>query len=125
MPVRILDVGQCGFDGPRIMQLLEEQLNAKVDTANTAAETKHKVAKGKYDLILVNRLLAADQSSGTDLIGDLVRSGVRTPVMLVSDLQEAQDEAVANGAVQGFGKAVLEDEETLALIARTAGAADA
>ena len=43
-------------------------------------------------------------------------AGLTVPVMLVSDLPEAQDAAVALGALRGFGKAQLHEPETLELI---------
>jgi len=35
MPIKILDVGQCGFDGPRMSRLCREKLDATVDRAAT------------------------------------------------------------------------------------------
>jgi CheY-like chemotaxis protein len=119
MPANILDVGQCGFDGPRMAKLWHEALGAKVHDCGTCEAAVQQVKKNKYDLVLVNRVLASDGSSGLDVIRELVKSGVSTPVMLVSDLQEAQEEAVALGAVRGFGKADLGEQSTLDLIAQT------
>jgi hypothetical protein len=120
MSIRILDVGQCGVDGPAIMQLLHEELGAIVKSAATADEAKRQLASSKFDLVLVNRELAADRSSGVDLIADLVKNGMTVPLMLVSDYPEAQDAAVAGGAVRGFGKSTLEDRTTLQLIKNAA-----
>ena len=120
MSIRILDIGQCGVDGPAITQLLHEQLGAVIKSASTADQAKRELAAGKFDLVLVNRELAADGSSGVELVGDLVRAGMTVPVMLVSDRAEAQAEAVAAGAVRGFGKSKLFEAETIELIRRTA-----
>jgi len=120
MAIRILDVGQCGFDGPHISRLLHEELGATVKSAATADEAKRQIASTKFDLILVNREFAADGSSGIELIGDLVKSGVTVPIMLVSDYEQAQDAAVAKGAVRGFGKSVVDDPATIELIGKTA-----
>ena len=119
MSIRILDVGQCGVDGPAITQLLHSELGATVKSAATADEAKRQIASTKFDLILVNRELAVDRSSGVELIDDLVDHGVTVPIMLVSDYEEAQDAAVAGGAVRGFGKSKLFDPETIELIRRT------
>jgi DNA-binding response OmpR family regulator len=116
MQMKILDIGQCGFDGPAMSQLFQEKLHAKVDNAPNADEAKRHLADRKYNLALVNRLLAADGSSGIELIDMLVKSGCTTPLMLVSDLPEAQDAAVSHGALRGFGKSDLEDPQTLELI---------
>jgi hypothetical protein len=62
-----------------------------------------------YDLVLVNRVLDADGASGVEFIGEIkgTKAGSSVPMMLVSDFPDAQAEAVANGAVQGFGKSAL------------------
>ena len=116
MKIKILDVGQCGFDGPRMARLLKEKLDASVDSAATGEDAKRHLAAGKYDLVLVNRILAADGAPGIELIDELVKSGCSIPLMLVSDRKEAQDLAVACGGVRGFGKAVLEEPETFEII---------
>ena len=119
--LRILDVGQCGFDGPRMAEMLQTKLSAAVDQARTADEAKRQLASSKYDVVLVNRVLASDGSSGVELIADLTKHGNTTPFMLVSDQPEAQEEAVAAGAVRGFCKAAIEDPATFDLIKSAAG----
>jgi hypothetical protein len=47
--------------------------------------------------------------------------GLSCGVMLVSDLTDAQDAAVALGAIRGFGKADLGRPATWRLVARVAG----
>ena len=116
MPKRILDVGQCGFDGPRLRELLQQSLGVEVDVARDAREALTKIGKHPYDLVLVNRIMASDGSSGLQLIETLAEEDDAPPVMLVSDLKDAQDEAVALGAVRGFGKAHMDDEQTLEAI---------
>jgi CheY-like chemotaxis protein len=120
MAIVILDVGQCGFDGPRLEALWRDELGATVDRCNSGREALARVSKNQYDLILVNRLLAIDNSSGLDVIRDLIAAGTPAPVMLVSDLKQAQDAAVALGAVRGFGKADLYEPSVLDLVRRTA-----
>ena len=120
MPMKILDVGQCGFDGPRMSRLFREILDATVDNAATREVAARRLRDGKYDVVLVNRVLAADGASGVELIGALIKSGCTTPLMLVSDLADAQDLAVAQGAIRGFGKAVLDSPKTFELIRKVA-----
>lgn len=122
MAIRILDVGQCGVDGPAISRLLHEQLGAKVDSAPTADEARQKLADGHYHLVLVNRVFAADGSSGVDLIREFVDEAAPGRVMLVSDHTDAQEQAVAQGAIPGFGKSQLDNPQTLDLIADAAKA---
>jgi len=114
--MRILDVGQCGFDGPRMARLWQEALGAEVDCANTGDEAVEMVQRTAYDAVLVNRVLAPDKSSGLELIERLLALRREVPIMLVSDLADAQDAAVALGAVRGFGKAHLGERSTLDLV---------
>ena len=120
MPIKILDVGQCGFDGPRMAKLWRDQLDATVDSAASGKQAAELLKHGGYSIVLVNRLLAADGSSGLDVIENLLRTNPSIPIMLVSDLPDAQDAAVALGAVRGFGKAELGKPATLELVERVA-----
>ena len=114
MGIRILDIGQCGYDSGQIEALLTRVLGATVDHSPTKADAMSRCAKNSYDLILVNRLLDYDHSSGLDLIRDLIDGGTTIPIMLVSNLAGAQDSAVELGAIRGFGKAELNSPETVA-----------
>jgi len=116
MAIKILDIGQCGFDGPRMEELWHEALGAKVVRVANADEAFEELNGNNYDIILVNRILARDGSSGLDVIREIKQARIKTPVMLVSDLSEAQHEAEAIGAVPGFGKADLCNPETLELV---------
>lgn len=120
MPIKILDVGQCGIDGPRMAARWRDELGATVDDSASKADALRRAAEGGYDLILVNRVLAGSGASGMEVIQALVESGSAVPVMLVSDLDEAQDAAVALGATRGFGKADLGKQSTLEVVARVA-----
>ena len=77
----------------------------------------------EYDLVLVNRKLAADSSDGVDLL-KRVKSDPQLadrPVMLLSNFPEAQEAAVKAGAEPGFGKAQLDRPETVEKLARFLG----
>jgi CheY-like chemotaxis protein len=124
MAIRILDVGQCGFDGPRMAALWRDQLGATVDRVANGKDAVERLKNGDYDVVLVNRVLAADGSSGLDVIEDLLSANTSVPVMLVSDLTDAQDAAVALGAVRGFGKADLGEPATLELVASVSAGKD-
>jgi len=107
MPRQVLDVGQCGFDHSAIAELIEKSCNAQVDAAQNADEARKLMARKKYDLVLINRILDADGSSGIELIQKLRAQPNCPPLMLVSNLTEAQRQAIAAGAVEGFGKAAI------------------
>jgi DNA-binding NarL/FixJ family response regulator len=113
---RILDVGQCGIDGPRLRRFLTSELNAQVDRADTKDQALSFAARNSYRLVLVNRVLNADRSPGLDVIAALKTQHPDLKIMLVSDQPDAQQQAAALGAVRGFGKSALESEETVGLL---------
>ena len=102
-------------------QLWTKELGAQVVRVDTGDEAVERVGQDAFDIVLVNRVLAQDGSSGLDVVRDLVDAGTNVPVMLVSDRDDAQAAAVELGAVRGFGKAALGDPATLKLVQQTAG----
>ena len=111
---RILNVGQCGFDHASISGYFTDRFNARVDAADDLEDVRAALREARYSLVLVNRVLDHDGSSGLELIRAL-REDPETkavPAMLVSDYAEAQEAACKLGAVPGFGKSALYDEET-------------
>lgn len=116
---RVLDVGQCDMDHGAIAGMLQREFGAAVDRADTADEALAAIRQEQYDLVLVNRIFDHDGSEGLGLIQRLKADEKRAtvPVMLVSNYEEAQDQAVAGGAVRGFGKAVVEAPETIKALA--------
>jgi len=110
----ILSIGQCGFDHGRISETLRHAIGAEVVGADSFDEARALFERRPADLILVNRKLDLDGSDGLEIIREL-RAGPTTssvPVMLVSNYPEYQAQAVALGAVEGFGKAELGHPET-------------
>jgi two-component system chemotaxis response regulator CheY len=117
---RVLSVGQCGYDHASIARHLLTGFGADVVGANTFAEALAAMRAGPFDLVLVNRVTDRDGSQGVDLIraikADAALSAV--PVMLVSNYESAQTEAVGLGALPGFGKADLGRQKGQAALAR-------
>lgn len=108
MSKTVLNIGQCQYDHGRISRELTAAFDVRVDGVDTASQALAAAAKQRYDLILINRVLDADGSSGLDLLRQLrERSGGSAPVMLVSNYPDAHDSAEALGGVRGFGKADL------------------
>jgi hypothetical protein len=103
---RILSIGQCAADHGSLTWAFRKHFDAEVVGADSEAEGRELLKQGPFALILVNRLLDADGSSGLEIVQHLVAEKVG-PVMLVSNYEEAQREAVQAGAVPGFGKAAL------------------
>lgn len=113
-PARILNVGHCGPDHVAIAKVCAK-LGAAVERAATVGEAIAALRNDAYDLVLINRVLDGDGTSGLDLIrqiqSDPAMAGVR--VMLVSNYADVQEQAVGAGALPGFGKAELHRPEAL------------
>ena len=119
MPSRqILSIGQCAADHFRIAQTFKEHFAANVVGADNDVEAQQILEQGKFDLILVNRVLDATGASGLKLVNALKKAPASQaiPIMLVSNHDEAQTEAVELGAVRGFGKAALGQPAMLAAV---------
>jgi two-component system, chemotaxis family, chemotaxis protein CheY len=105
---RVLSVGQCEADHRKIVRTLQP-FDVEVVPADTTEKALAKLREGSFALVMVNRVYDADGSSGLELIrrikGDPALRDV--PVMLVSNHDDAQREAVAAGAAPGFGKSAL------------------
>jgi len=116
---RILNVGQCGFDNGNISRMLHKHFSAEVTAADSKEEALDLARREQFDLVLVNRQLDADGSSGLDIIRALQANDSlkQLPVMLVSNYEDAQKEAVTLGALPGFGKSALEHPQTVSRIA--------
>jgi two-component system chemotaxis response regulator CheY len=119
---KVLSVGQCGIDHPAIRRLLQHKFDADVIPADSADEAFAELRSQLFDLVLVNRVFDMG-GSGLEFIADLKADDalVGVPVMLVSDLPEAQRQAKELGAMPGFGKAALHRPETVELLAGVLG----
>jgi two-component system chemotaxis response regulator CheY len=119
-PPRVLSVGQCAFDHGNISALLREKCGAEAVAVATARDAATALARGGYALVLVNRVFDADGASGLDFIRGLKANPqtAAVPVMLVSNYPESQAEAVAAGALPGFGKSALGSQETAEALKR-------
>ncbi|REK07459.1 MAG: response regulator [Planctomycetota bacterium] len=117
---RVLDVGQCGMDHGSIRRLIERAFDAEVAQAHDLAGALEQLRNGSFDLVLVNRKFDADYSDGLELIKRIKDDGTLagTPVMLVSNFADAQQQAVAVGAEAGFGKAELSAPATQERLAK-------
>lgn len=122
---RVLSIGQCGFDSASIEQLFERDFSAEVESVDTGRDALSRLQAEKYDLVLVNRRLDGDGSSGVALLEQLHAQAPDVPMMLVSDKPDAQAEAVAKGALPGFGKAALRNPETTQRIQAALGQIEA
>jgi CheY-like chemotaxis protein len=115
---RVLSVGQCMADHGRIAQFLRSTFATEVTSASTAGEALQRLRDNAFDLVLVNRLFDADGDSGIEFIRQIKGDEQvgKVPVLLVSNYEDAQAEAVAAGAQPGFGKAALQAPRTAELL---------
>jgi CheY-like chemotaxis protein len=108
---RVLSVGNCAADYGSLTYTLQEHFAVDVDSAATSREAIERLSEEPYALVLVNRIFDADGGSGLDFIRRL-KGDERfrpVPVMLLSNYEDAQRQAVQTGAVHGFGKSDLGD----------------
>lgn len=111
---RVLSVGQCAYDHSTISRHLLEAFAAEVSPADTPQDALQALRCESFDLVLVNRVVDRDGSSGLELIETLISDPALAglAIMLVSNLPGAQLDAVARGALPGFGKAELFESKT-------------
>jgi len=110
----ILDVGQCNPDHNALKKLAAEA-GAEVERIKLPAQAVERLREKKFDLVFVNRKIDADYTDGLELVKAMQadKELKKIPIMLISNYTEAQEEAVKEGAVLGFGKAELKKPETL------------
>lgn len=121
-----IDVGQCNPDHAAIRTVLQS-LGLTVLRAHDGVDARTCIRENSVVLVLVNRILDRDKTSGLDLIKELVAEREKradanpTHIMLISNYREFQREAVLMGAVEGFGKDMLGAESTRNLLATLIG----
>jgi CheY-like chemotaxis protein len=88
-----------------------------VSMADDDRELLREIEQGA-DLVLLNRVLdyGFEQTDGASLIAELRAQYPDLKMMLVSNYPEAQAEAVAAGALPGFGKRELGSERVTKLL---------
>jgi DNA-binding response OmpR family regulator len=123
MAKRVLDVGNCEPDHASIRDLIQRHFDAEVVQAHGMDDTLEVLRSCDVDLVLVNRLLDQDHSEGLDVIRRIKseRQAARVPVMMVTNFPEYQEQAVSEGAVEGFGKLQLHDERTVTVLTQYLG----
>lgn len=116
MAKRVLDIGNCSPDHASITHMIESSFGAQVDKADGFDDALPQIQQNDYDLVLVNRLLDRDGSSGLEVLKQ-VHEQTGGPVMLITNFPEHQETAVAAGAVPGFGKNSIGQPDTIQLLA--------
>jgi len=114
-PRKVLSVGQCEPDSATLKRYLDQHFSVTIDRAKLPAEAIEKLKTGNHDLVLINRKLDEDYSDGVEILKAIKKDPklVGIPVMIVSNHDDAQKEAVSLGAEYGFGKLEYQKPETL------------
>ena len=116
---RVLDVGNCGPDHSSIRRMLTTNFGAEVIQTHGMEDTLTALQKNAIDLVLVNRKLDNDYSDGILIIEQIKSKPEYTdlPVMLITNYAEHQAQAVALGALPGFGKLEINSPDTRSKLA--------
>ena len=107
MPQRIVLVGHCGVDAPRLEAAVSRCVpSAEVISVNSEHRLEEVCDEGA-DLLLINRELpfGFDAEEGIELMRELKQVHPTVKLMLVSDRRDAQAKASEAGGIEGFGKA--------------------
>jgi len=122
MPItQIALVGHCGFDAGTLTRFLGE-----VAPLCEVVRINHQMALEKIavpgTLLLINREIDGEFKagrSGIELVREMADRENPPTIMLVSNYEEAQQQAMQAGAVRGFGKSHTGDTNTRQRIAQT------
>ncbi len=110
-------VGHCGPDMFMLKTAVGRALpGASIVFVNDADTLSEYLTSDS--LLLVNRELDGrfDRQSGIDLISQVAKQDRPPVAMLISNLEDAQSQAVAAGAKPGFGKSQLYDSSTIDIL---------
>ncbi len=120
---QVLNVGQCQPDHDSIRRFLQAEFGAQVEYCADISAAMKRLCEQWFDLVLVNRIIDATLDEGSELIQKMKESEFLrdVPVRMVSNFASAQIAATDLGAVRGFGKAHLEDNETRELLRQYLG----
>lgn len=116
MVKKTLVVGNCNYDGPRLVHLIESNFKAKAEEAKTIKKAIKLIKSKKYDLIIVNRIIDGDRQPGLELVDYIKTKKIKTPIMLITNYKNKMSEAIKHGAIKGFSKAKLNDLGTIRLL---------
>ena len=114
----VLSVGQCDADHSNIEKVISGHYEVDIQTADSHEDALIQIQNTAFDLVLVNRILDKTQTEGIKLIREIksADSTKEVPVMLISNYDTAQTEAISAGAVPGFGKATLSQDSTFKIL---------
>lgn len=106
---RVLLIGHCSSDSGALKRVVRE-VDPSADVQSVHDEQSLDAAlRDGVDLLLVNRVLdyGFADGSGVSMLKRVLARYPKTRGMLISNLPDAQESAVAVGALPGFGKSDL------------------
>lgn len=116
---RVLDVGNCSPDHHSLTMMVTQNFDDTViDQAHQAVDALTLLKQHTYALVVVNRLLDCDGTEGMDVVRQLKAEQPDLPVMLITNYEEYQQNAVAAGCELGFGKNDLFSPPTVELFSK-------
>ena len=106
MSKKVALVGHCGPDASYLRSAVSGSVRGTTIMMIDEAARLEKALSDGVDLVLMNRQLdwGFETEEGVELIRQLRTKHPNVKAMLVSNYPEAQQEAVAAGALPGFGK---------------------
>ncbi len=115
MTKRVLDVGNCDPDHAGITRFLTTHFDVEMGRAKLPSDAMEQLKASDYDLVVINRKLDEDYSDGIEILKQIKADPATAdvPVMLVTNFDEHQQAAVAEGALYGFGKLQYGDTDAI------------
>jgi len=106
---KVVLVGHCGADQFMLQRAVSQALGDVVSVTSVNDWDTLVAGGGPGSLMLVNRVLDGrfGTGSGVELIGRLCGQPDPPVTVLVSNFEDAQEQAVGVGALRGFGKSDL------------------
>ena len=107
---QVVLVGHCGFDSGSLHHAVERVSGgAQVKAINSRTQLDAVLQEDAQPLLLINRVLdgSFDADSGIELVEELAQRDPAPVLMLISNYEDAQADAVQAGALPGFGKGGL------------------
>ena len=99
----VLSIGQCCADHSSISRLINQNFQVEIINADSSTEAFSLIDSKTFSLILVNRIFDSNAESGLDFIEKYYsKKASSSPIMLVSNFEQSQKDALKLGADLGL-----------------------